>query len=204
VPVQLNRGAALLIDHDEQVQVAAIDLRAGRKAKASGAYASACAYFAAGMALLDESDWSSQYELTFSLWLERVECELLCGNSEKAEQLIVELLPRAASKVDGAAVYRLRVQQHLTEAENRGALTAALTCLRGFGIDLPAHPTEQQVQAEYEAVRQTLNGRTIKSLIDLPLMTDPELQAAMRAFSVLLAPFTLPTSVCGACRPAAW
>ena len=34
-------------------------------------------------ALLDERDWSSQYELTFSLWLERAECELLSGNLEK-------------------------------------------------------------------------------------------------------------------------
>ena len=54
---QLNRGAAWLIDRDEKAQVATIDLRAGRKAKASAAYASACVYFAAGMALLDERDW---------------------------------------------------------------------------------------------------------------------------------------------------
>jgi hypothetical protein len=51
------------------VQVATIDLRAGRKAKASAAYASVCEYFSAGMALLDESDWSSRYELT--LWSAR-------------------------------------------------------------------------------------------------------------------------------------
>ena len=38
---QLNRGAAPLVDHDEKVKVAAIDLRAGRKAKASAAYAAA-------------------------------------------------------------------------------------------------------------------------------------------------------------------
>src|SRR6202521_3461059 len=37
---QLNRGAALLVDQDEKAQVATIDLRAGRKAKASAAYAS--------------------------------------------------------------------------------------------------------------------------------------------------------------------
>ena len=64
---QLNRGAARLIDRDEKAQVATIDLRAGRRAKASAAYASACVYFAAGMALLDESDWDSQYDLMFSL-----------------------------------------------------------------------------------------------------------------------------------------
>ncbi|HWT07286.1 MAG TPA: serine/threonine-protein kinase PknK, partial [Xanthomonadales bacterium] len=96
---QLNRGAERLVDADEKAQVATIDLRAGRKAKASAAYASARGYFSAGMALLDETDWSSQHELMFSLRLERAECELLCGNLEKAEHLIVELLQRAASKV---------------------------------------------------------------------------------------------------------
>src|SRR5207244_5544351 len=138
---QLNRGAALLIDRDEKVQVATIDLRAGRKAKASAAYASACVHLAAGMGLLDESDWGSQYELTFSLWLERAECEFLSRNFEKAEQLIVELLQRGASKVDQAAVYRLKVQFHVMKSENQQAVASALTCLRLFGIDLRGHPT---------------------------------------------------------------
>src|SRR5712664_216869 len=182
---QFNRGAALLTDHDEKVHVATIDLRAGRKAKASAAYASACTYFSAGMGLLEERDWGSQYELTFSLWLERAECELLSGNFEKAEQLVVELQRRGASKVDQAAVYHLKVQFHIMKSENQQAVASALTCLRLFGIDLPAHPTWKQVQAEYEAVFLSLNGPPIESLIDLPLMTDPELRAAMQALSVL-------------------
>jgi predicted ATPase len=170
------------------VRIAAIDLRAGRKAKASAAYASALAYFAAGMALLDESDWSSQYELTFSLWLERVGCELLCGSAEKAWQLVAELLPRAASKVDQAAVYCLRVQLQVMKSEIQEAVDTALACLRGFGIDMPAHPTDQQVHAEHEAVWHALNGREIECLIDLPLMSDPELQAATQVLSVLSVP----------------
>jgi PAS domain S-box-containing protein len=185
---QFNRGAALVIDRDEKARVASIDLRAGRKAKASAAYASARAYFAAGMALLDESDWSSQYELTFRLWLERAECEFLTGRFDEAEQLIGELLQRAAAKVDQADACRLRVQLHLMKSENREAVTAALTCLRGFGIDMPEHPTEEDIQAEYEAFCQTLSGRSIESLIDLPLMTDPELRAAMQVLAVLLVP----------------
>ena len=123
---QLNRGAARLIDRDEKAQVATIDLRAGRKAKASAAYASARAYFSAGMALLDERDWGSQYELTFSLWLERAECEFLTGNFDKAEQLIGELLQRGASKVDQAAVYHLKVLFHIVKSENPQAVDSAL------------------------------------------------------------------------------
>jgi len=185
---QLNRGAALLIDRDEKVRVATINLTAGQKAKASTAYASAREYFSAGMALLDERDWSSHYELTFSLWLERAECEFLSGNFEQAEQIIVELLRRGASKVDQAAVYRLKVLLHILKSENQQAVATGLTHLRQFGIDIPACPTEEQVQAEYETVWQTLEGRPIESLIDLPPMTDTELQAVMQVLSVLATP----------------
>jgi PAS domain S-box-containing protein len=182
---QLNRGAARLIDRDEKAQVATIDLRAGRKAKASAAYAAARAYFSAGTALLDERDWDSQYELMFGLWLEHAECELLSGNFETAEQLIAELLQRGASNVDQAAVYHLKVQFHTLKSENTQAIDSALACLRLFSIDIPAHPTPAQVKAEYDTVWRTLAGRPIERLIDLPLMTDTELQAAMQLLSIL-------------------
>src|ERR1700757_3001528 len=183
-----NRGAALLIDRDEKARVATIDLRAGRKAKASAAYASAREYFSAGMALLDERDWNTQYELTFSLWLERAECEFLSGNVDTAEQLIGELSQRGTSNLDQADAYRLKVQLHIVKGEYPQAVEAALTCLRLFGIDLPAHPTREQVQAEYDTVWQNLNGRPIESLIDLPLLTDPEVQAAMQVLATLSSP----------------
>ena len=188
VASQLNRGAALLIDRDEKAQVATIDLRAGRRAKTSGAHASACAYLAAGMALLEERDWGSQYELVFNLWLERAECEVLSGGLEKAEQLIVELLERQPSKVDQAAVYRLKILLHTLKSENAQAIDSALACLSLFSIDIPAHPSQAQVKAEYDLVWRTLEGRPIESLIDLPLMTDTELQAAMQLLSILTPP----------------
>jgi predicted ATPase len=67
-------------------------------------------------------------------------------------------------------------------------VASALTCLRLFGIDIPARPTPEQVQAEYETVWQTLNGRQTESLIEMPLMADPKLQAAMRVLSILTLP----------------
>jgi PAS domain S-box-containing protein len=183
---QLNRGSALLVDRDEKAKVALINLHAGRKAKASVAYASACMHFGAGMALLDESDWDGQYDLMFSLWFERAECEFLSSNFDAAERLTGELLQRAASKVDQADACRLRVQLHEVRAEYGQAVTSALPCLRLLGMDIPTHPTWEQVLAEYETVWRNLGGRPIENLIDLPLITDPELQAAIRLLSVLL------------------
>ncbi len=185
---QLNRGAGQLIERREKAQVAKLNLRAGGKAKASAAYASACAYLTAGLALLDESDWDSQYELMFNLGYERAECELLNGNFEEAQSLIVDLLTRAAPKVDQANTYRLKVVLHTLKSENAEAVETALSCLRLFGIDIPAHPTEAEVHTEYETVRRSLDGRPIESLIDLPMMTDPEMLTAMQVLSVALSP----------------
>src|SRR5262249_30220571 len=72
---QLDRGVALIDSPEERAKVAELNLLAGRRAKASTAYVSALAYFAAGRALLAEKGWERQYSLTFGLELELAECE---------------------------------------------------------------------------------------------------------------------------------
>ena len=176
---QFNRGVALLTDPNEKARVAGIDLRTGRKAKASAAYASACVYLGAGMELFGDTDWGDRYELLYPLWLERAECECLSGHFDIAERLIAMLLQNAVSKVDQAAVYRLKISLHILKAENVQAIESGLACLRRFGIDLPMHPTPEQVQAEYDQLWQALGERRIEDIIDLPVIDDPEILAAM-------------------------
>src|SRR4029077_1383518 len=60
---QFNRGAALIASLDEREQLAELNLVAGRRAKASTAYASALNYLAAGAALLPEDSWERLREL---------------------------------------------------------------------------------------------------------------------------------------------
>ena len=105
---QLNAGAALITERTEKERVAELNLAAGRKTKASAAYALARNYFALGMAMAWRIGWQRRYDLALSLWLERAECEFLTGNLETAERLISEVLRKARSKLDKAAAYRLR------------------------------------------------------------------------------------------------
>ena len=167
--------------------MAGLNLRAGIKAKASAAYDSACIYLSSGMELMDSNPWERRYDLAFRLWLERTESEYLNGRFDEAEGLIAELLNRARSKVDKVAAYRLRILLQLMKAEYRQAIDSGLECFRLFGIEMPAHPTREDVRVEYERICQKLGNRSIESLIDLPLMTDPEMQAAMGILSVIAA-----------------
>ena len=60
---QLNRGAALITHAEEREQLAELNLIAGKRAKASTAYASALTYLNAGAALLAEDCWERRHEL---------------------------------------------------------------------------------------------------------------------------------------------
>jgi PAS domain S-box-containing protein len=183
-----NRGAALLVDRDEKARVAMIELRAGRKAKASTAYASACVYVVAGIALLDESDWDCQYDLTFSLWLERAECEYLTGQLASAEARLSLLSTCARTIVDSAAVTRVRINLYTNLDRSDSAVEVGLEYLRRFNGQWSPHPTEQDVRQEYDRLWQRLGSGSIEGLLDLPLMNDPERRATMDVLTVLTSP----------------
>jgi PAS domain S-box-containing protein len=183
-----NRGATLLADRDERAQVATIELRAGRKAKASTAYASANVYLVAGMALLEESDWDSQYDLMFSLWLERAECEYLTGQLESAEARLSLLSTRARSIVDSAAVTRVRINLYTNLDQSDSAVEVGLEYLRRFSGQCSPHPTEEDVRQEYDRLWQRLGSGSIEALLDLPLMSDPDRRATMDVLTVLTSP----------------
>ena len=185
---QFNQGAALLDGPDEKAQVAALNLRAGRKAKASVAYASACVYLAAGMALFGDRDWERQHALMFSLWLERAECEFLSGGLEMAEQLIGTLMAHALSKAEQVAVHGQKVRLHVMKSECPQAVDSALAGLHLFGIDLPAHPAWPLVEAEYEQVWRSLGARAIEDIASAPPLREPEVQASMDMLAALIAP----------------
>src|SRR5713226_924873 len=91
---QLNRGAALITSQDEREQLAELNLIAGKRAKASTAYASALTYLNAGAALLAEDCWQRRHELIFALELHRAECEFLTGAVQlQREDELVSALP---------------------------------------------------------------------------------------------------------------
>jgi predicted ATPase len=75
---QLNRGAPLIAAREEREQLAELNLVAGKRAKASTAYASALAYLIAGTTLAEDC-WERRYDLIFALELGRAECEFLTG-----------------------------------------------------------------------------------------------------------------------------
>jgi PAS domain S-box-containing protein len=169
---QLNRGVALITSQDEREQLAELNLIAGKRAKASTAYASALNYLIAGATLLADDCWERWPELILALELHRAECEFLTGELATAEARLTMLSSRAANAIDQATVASLRVDLYTMLDRSDRAVDVCLAYLRHLGIDWSPHPPEEQARREYERTWSLLGSRAIEELVDLPLMSD--------------------------------
>jgi PAS domain S-box-containing protein len=184
---QLNRGAALITARDEREQLAELNLIAGKRAKASTAYASALAYLVAGAALLTE-DPERRHELTFALELNRAECEFLTGELMAAEQRLAALSARAKDAIEQATVVCLRVDLYVALDQSGRAVAVGLDYLSYLGIEWSPHPTAEEALREYHRISSTLGDRSIEALVELPLMSDPTSLATLDVLTKLAVP----------------
>jgi PAS domain S-box-containing protein len=185
---QLNRAIHLITSREEREQLAEFNLIAGRRAKASTAYASALNYLVAGETMLGDDGYDHRPDLMFALELERSECEFLTGEAAAADERLVALSNCASNAVERAKVACLRMSVCTTLNRNDRAITVALDYLRRVGIDWSPHPTAEQARREYEQIWARLGNRPVEDLIDLPLMTDPESRATVEVLAKVWPP----------------
>jgi PAS domain S-box-containing protein len=185
---QFNRGAALITAREEREQLAELNLLAGKRAKASTAYASALTYLTAGAALLPDGSSARRAELTFALELHRAECEFLTGTSAVAEARLAELARHATNLPDLAAVTQLRVELlHVADRIDR-CVEVGLDYLNRVCVVWSARPTPEVVRQEYAQMWRQLGDRPIEALLDLPRMADPVACGTMDVLTALVSP----------------
>ena len=175
----LNRGAALITSNEEREKLAELNLIAGKRAKASSAYASALKYFSAGAELLGDDCWERQRELIFALELDRAQCEFLTAELETANGRLTALSSRTANIVERGAVACQQMDLCMELLQFDRGIGIGLDYLREVGLELSLHPTENDVRHEYEQIWSNLGNRTIEQVADFPMMNDPESVATL-------------------------
>jgi predicted ATPase/GAF domain-containing protein len=186
----LNAGAPRIVDRDERIDLARLNASAAKAAKASAAYASAESFCAAGVAALDERSWDELYDLTFTLHRERAECEFMAGHLQQAEAHVEELLAHIRLNWQRGDVFGLRTTLYTTQGRFSEAVAAGRQGLSLLGIDMPTTREEAETAfaEELAAVDRILAGRAIESILDAPVLTDPERQTILRILAELMLP----------------
>nr|QDA77046.1 protein kinase [Jahnella sp. MSr9139] len=186
----LSLGAPQMRGDAERLDLARLELRAGRMAKARAAYQAAADYFRAGMELLGDAGWERDRDLCFALHIEGAECAYLSGDDAQAAALFDALLPQARSTLARARVHRLRMDLYTTLGKYADAVRAGLEGLALLGVSFPDTPEAQQASfgvglAEVAAARA---GRAVEELLGAPELEDPERKAMLELLSRLTVP----------------
>ncbi|MBD2120881.1 AAA family ATPase [Trichocoleus sp. FACHB-262] len=179
----LNYGIELVTDADEQIEIAKLNLMAGRKAKAAIAYRAAKKYLAQGREWLTFSSWQSHYSLTLELYIETTEVSYLCGEFEDVEQWAGVALIEAKTVLDSVKLYEIKIQAYIAQKQLVKAINTALQVLQQLGISFPKTPTPSEIRRELDATTSLFDNCQIGDLVHLPEMIELEKLAAMRILS---------------------
>ncbi len=181
----INLGKLLIIDLTEQVQVVELNVAAARKAWTATAYKEALQYHRSAGYFLTIPDfgeylWSNHRKLALSLFKEWAENEFLEGDEQEGNLLINQVFVHAENALEKAEALTVLILQNTLKARYREAINAGRLALAAFKIFLPEDNYEAACDEEIKQVRSILEQRTIASLSDLPVMSDPEMHMIVK------------------------
>lgn len=103
----LNRGVDLIVDHDERLVLAKLNLQAGEAAVAASSFLSASIYLLQGSVLLEEEDWLTNYDLCLRLFTMCAEVQLAHGNNDGAIISLNQVLSHGKCLQDKLQAYHV-------------------------------------------------------------------------------------------------
>jgi predicted ATPase/signal transduction histidine kinase len=171
---QLNKGKLLVEKYQEKLELAALNLRAGKKAKLSAAYRPAMEYFSTGISILPEINWENNYQLTFDLFKSLAECAYICGEFDIAEEKANILINNAGTNLEKAEIYYIKSIQYTTMQKLEAAIESGRKGLSLLGINLPYDADPGLVMQEAGLISENLGQRKISDLINEPEISEPE------------------------------
>ncbi len=194
----LNQGNGQIASDSERLELAQLNLLAGRKAMSSTAYAAALEYLNKGIEQLPDEAWCNHYALTLELHHHRLEAAFLNTRFEDLEAWGEIVLQQTTSVLDRIKVYETRIMARRSQGRFLEVVETGLQVLKLLGIEFPDRPTNADVGEAYGKSRQAWEGQTPLNLLNLPAMQDSHLLAAMQIMSKIVpsahiaAPLLLP------------
>jgi PAS domain S-box-containing protein len=182
----LNPGRGLIVNPAERIDLARLNLSAGRKAMNSNAYGAALEYLNQAIDLLPEDAWTAHYAFTLELHHHRLDAAYLNTSFEELEIWGELVLQQVTSVLDRIKVYETRSMALRSQGRFLEVVETGLQVLKLLEIEFPAQPTPADIGAAFEQAQQAWQGRAPLSLLDLPAMQDPQLLAAMQILTKLV------------------
>ncbi|UCC52677.1 MAG: hypothetical protein JSV68_01655, partial [Anaerolineaceae bacterium] len=188
----LNAGRALIASGSKRLDLAKLNLMAGQKAIDTSAFADGKKYVEIGLGLLGSDSWQEQYELTLSLHNKNAELATLTKQYDQIPSIAKLIHTHAKGPLDQLRLHMIRIEAEGAQYNFPKALEIGLDVLRDLGVEIPAQPSQEDIQDVTRIFNDMLTSRPRRSLAELPEMTDETALFASAIFaSIGAASFTV-------------
>jgi len=113
---------------------------------------------------------------------------LLTAELSAADDRLSMLTRSSNRNHDFALVARLRLTLYTTLDQSDRGVDVLLEFLRRGGTVWQQHPTRDEVMREYDRIWSLIGSRQIEELVDLPLMTNPDILDTLDVFTEIVTP----------------
>ena len=170
---QLNHGLHLVEDEHERMQIARLNLHAGRDAKKLSAYSASVEYLKRSASLLDKKIWQEHYPLALDVHNEWIEACYLAVQYPEVEVLFNKILEHGKQAVDLRIAFKTAIQMKIGIYEFNEAISLAVEFL-------------ERLEFSFDS---SLDSRlSIDELYDLPVMKDKEKLAIVEILEKIINP----------------
>jgi signal transduction histidine kinase/DNA-binding NarL/FixJ family response regulator len=137
--------------------------------------------------LLAKNSWESQYQLILALHEEAAEAAFLSGDFNQMQRFVDVVQNCAKTLLDKVKVYEVQIQAYASQNKLLEAVNTVREILRLLGVEFPQKVTTLDISQTLEETASIWSGKEPSSLINLPVMTDPNKLAALRLLSRIFA-----------------
>ena len=168
----LNFGFDYIDDQCEKNKLCALNLEAGKRAKASTAYQAAIAYFEVALRTLPHEVWQKNYSDAMDLYLEAAEACALNLEFDRMSELLNEGFARSQNLLDEARLNLVLVSALQTQGKLKEAVKTGKVILAKLGHVYPKNTNKLHVILKLLRVAWRMHKVDIDDLHALPMMTD--------------------------------
>jgi len=179
----------LVEDPQERLTVLDLNLRAGRKAKASTAYEPALRHFGVAASLLPEDAWRTHARIMLDVSREMADVSYLLGDFAQAETLLDEALLRTSDRFDKVELFIQKLIQYNQLGKYNELVDLAREALALFDVALPqaddADTLKRLFAAQMRDYALLLGQRAIADLIHVATVEDRDQDSIIRLMAIL-------------------
>jgi predicted ATPase len=177
---QINHGGPqAVIDGEQGVVVAMMNLDAGKKAMAMSDFFSAYSFFDHGISYLRRGHWDEHYDLTLELFNLAARCAFKNAEYASLKILTGQIMRKAKCFEDKCQAISISITLLLMSGNVPEAIKVIFDMLKNLGEELRRLITPAVIQHHLGETKSKLAGLSDDSLLCYPLMTKPSKKIAM-------------------------